>query len=117
MNNISNPFKSQPTPLVSLFVVVTSILCAVFIYQKFFSSGVIDFSPAMLWVGVAIPAGIFGCIFLQFRATQRTTHAAQNVHSRIVELETASRVGDDPRRAPKPNLDRPLPEKDPFENL
>jgi hypothetical protein len=109
--------NTQPTPLVALFAVVTTLLAASFVYQKFFSAGVIDFSPAMMWLAVAIPAGIFGCIFLQVRAAERTQQVAQQVHARITELESESRGGIDSRRASSPNLDRPITNKDPFENL
>jgi high-affinity Fe2+/Pb2+ permease len=117
MNNLSKSFKSEPPPLVSLFVVVTSLLCAVFIYQKFFSSGVLDFSPVMMWVAIAIPVGIFGSVFLQIRSTQRTQKVAADSNTRIAALEAELRIGNETRRTTKSNLDRPLPEKDPFENI
>ena len=117
MKSILKSFKTQPTPLVSLFIVITTLLSAIFVYQRFFSSGVIDFGPVMMWLAIAIPAGIFGSIFLQLRASERTQQLAREVHASIAELEAESRLRDDSRRTPKPGLDRPLPEKDPFENL
>lgn len=116
MKQNSNLFKAQPTPLVSLFVVITSLLCAVFVYQHFFNSGVIDFSPVMLWVAVAIPVGVFGSVFLQVRASNRAQVADEQGRARVLALKSELRI-DDGRRTTSPNLHRPLPEKDPFENL
>ena len=118
MNEFSKSFKSQPTPLVSLFIVVTTLLTAVFLYQYFFSTGVIDFGPIMIWLAVAIPTGIFASVFLQIRATQRAQQLAQQVHASVAQLQGESRFGSDPRRAATATeLNRPLPQKDPFENL
>lgn len=117
MNAFFKSFKTQPTPLVSLFIVVTTVLSAIFIYQHFFSTGVIDFAPIMTWLAVAIPVGIFASIFLQIRTTQRAQQLAQQVHASVAQLQSDPRTGNDPRRASNPTLNRPLPEKDPFENL
>ena len=122
MKSIFKSFNStQPTPLVSLFAVATTILSAIFVYQWFFNAGVFDFAPMMIWLAVAIPAGIFGCIFLQVRSVQRNRDVAQQVHARIAEMEIQSKraavAATDSRGSSKPNLNRPLPEKDPFENL
>jgi hypothetical protein len=117
MNELSKSFKTQPTPLVSLFIVVTTILAAIFVYQYFFSTGVIDFAPIITWLAVAVPVGIFASIFLQIRATQRTHQLARQVHASVAQLQGESRTGSDPRRASNPTLNQPLPEKDPFESL
>jgi hypothetical protein len=118
MNAFSKPFKAQPTPLVSLFIVVTTLLGAIFLYQYFFNTGVIDFGPIMIWVAIAIPTGIFASVFLHIRAAQRAQQVAQQVHASVGQLQGESRFGTDPRRAATASeLNRPLPEKDPFENL
>ena len=109
-------FKTQPTPLVSLLIVITSVLIGTLVYQQFFSSGVIDLSGLKIWIAIAVPAGIFASVFLQTHANQRARQVAQKVHSSINQPE-ANRTGNDPRRTPKPSLDQSLPEKDPFENL
>lgn len=109
--------KTRPTPLVTAFALVTAILGAVLVYQQFSPFKIIDFGPMVGWLMVAVPAGIFGSIYLQVRAAQRTEAAAQQVHTRIAQLEAEARMPMDVRRAPKPNLNSPLPEKDPFENL
>ena len=109
---------THPTPLVSLFAVITTVLAGVFVYQKFFGSPVIDFGPIMTWVAIAIPVGIFGSVFLQVRASQRNQQVAQQVHARINELQANPRLSENPpRHSGTPRLDRPLPDKDPFENL
>jgi hypothetical protein len=105
--------RTQPTPLVSLFAVITSLLVGILIYQKFFGSEYFDFGPIMIWIAVAVPAGLFGAVFLQSRANAR----ARRIESKISQLEAESRRINDPRHAPQPDLDRPLPEKDPFENM
>lgn len=118
MNAVSKSFKAQPTPLVSLFIVVTTILAAIFAYQYFFSTGVIDFGPIMIWLAIAVPMGVFASVFLHIRATQRSQQLAQQVHASVAQLQTDSRLGADGRRAATAaGLNRPLPEKDPFENL
>ena len=122
MNSIFKSLKTtQPTPLVSLFAVTTTVLAGIFTYQWFFSTGIIDFAPGMSWLAIAIPAGIFGCIFLQLRATNRNREVAQQVHARISELEVQSKraavSAGDARHTSPAKLDRPLPDKDPFENL
>ncbi|HUS34222.1 MAG TPA: hypothetical protein VM680_02605 [Verrucomicrobiae bacterium] len=118
MNAVSKSFKAQPTPLVSLFIAVTTVLAAVFLYQYFFSAGVIDFGPIMIWLAIAVPTGIFASVFLHVRATKRAQQLAQQVHASVGQLQGESRFGTDPRRAATASeLNRPLPEKDPFENL
>ena len=117
MNPVSKSFKAEPTPLVSLFIVVTTLLAAIFAYQYFFSTGVIDFGPIMIWLAIAVPTGIFASVFLHIRATQRAQQLAQQVHASVAQLQSDSRLGTDPRRAAATELNRPLPEKDPFENL
>jgi hypothetical protein len=113
-------FKSlnatQPTPLVSLFAVITTVLAGAFVYQKFFGSPFIDFGPIMIWLAVAIPMGIFAAIFLQVRAGERTQQLARQVHASIAELQANPRL-EDARHAPGVTVQQPYPEKDPFENL
>jgi hypothetical protein len=118
MNPVSKSFKAEPTPLVSLFIVVTTLLSAIFLYQYFFSTGVIDFGPIMIWLAIAIPTGVFASVFLHVRSAQRAQQLAQQVHASVAQLQGESRFGADPRRAAAASeLNRPLPEKDPFENL
>ena len=74
--NFFKSFKTQPTPLVSLFIVITSVLIGTLVYQQFFNTGVIDFSAAKVWIAIAIPAGIFASIFLQSRPNRRTQQQA-----------------------------------------
>lgn len=109
--------STQPTPLVSLFAVVTTILAGVFVYQKFFGSPYFDFRPMMMWLLVAIPAGALGAIFLQVRASERARQAAKQVNAGIAELQANPRLTEDRRNPSQPSIDRTLPEKDPFENL
>src|SRR5687767_1915156 len=109
MNALSKSLKTQPTPLVSLFIVVTTVLSAIFVYQHFFSTGVIDFGPIMTWLAVAIPVGVFASIFLQIRTAQRTQQLAQQVHASVDQLQGNSRASNDSRRTSNPSLDRPLP--------
>jgi hypothetical protein len=109
--------SSEPTPLVSLFAVVTTVLIGVFVYQKFFGSPYFDFRPMMMWLLVAIPAGALGAIFLQVRASERARQAAKQVNAAVAELQSNPRLSENSRTSQQPTLDRPLPEKDPFENL
>lgn len=115
MNAVSKSFKAQPTPLVSLFIVVTTVLSAIFAYQYFFSAGVIDFGPIMIWLAIAVPTGVFASVFLHIRATQRTQQLAQQVHASVAQLQADPRLGG--RAATASGLNRSLPEKDPFESL
>ena len=86
-------------------------------YQKFFGTEYLDFGPIMIWLAIAIPAGLFGVIFLQVRAKQREK-PSRKAYPELCELQANPRLSENPRTiSPKPNLDRPLPEKDPFENL
>ena len=109
--------STQPTPLVSLFAVVTTILAGVFVFQKFVGSPYFDFGPIMLWIAIAIPAGIFGAIFLQLRAGARAEKNINPLPQTIVEIQSSPRLSKDSRHSGKPKLDRPFPDKDPFENL
>ena len=110
--------SSEPTPLVSLFAVVATLLIGVFVYQKFFGSPYFDFRLMMMWLLVAIPAGALGAIFLQVRASERARQAAKQVNAAAVaELHANPRLSENPRTASQPILDHSLPEKDPFENV
>jgi hypothetical protein len=109
--------SSEPTPLVSLFAVVATVLIGVVVYQKFFGSPYFDVRPVMMWLLVAIPAGALAAIFLQVRASERARQAAKQVNTAVAELQANPRVSEDPRRSTQPTLDHSLPEKDPFENL
>jgi|1185.fasta_scaffold231156_2 hypothetical protein len=118
---MKSPIKSlnstQPTPLVSLFAVVTTIIAAVFVYQKYFGTDFFDFGPIMIWLGIAIPAGLFGAVFLQVRANQRA-QASRQTPANLGEAPVNPRVSENPRTMiAKPGLNRPLPDEDPFENL
>jgi hypothetical protein len=118
MNSLLKSLKTPPNTLVTAFALTTALLAAVLVYQQFSPFKVIDFGPMTLWLKIAVPSGIFGTIFLHIRASQRTQRAAQEFQSRIAELEAEVRGGSiDPRHPAKPRLDRPLPDKDPFENL
>jgi high-affinity Fe2+/Pb2+ permease len=108
---------TQPTPLVSLFAVVTAVLAGVFIYQKFFGTEYLDFGPIMIWLAVAIPTGLFGIVFFHVRANKREKASSQ-AYAALSELQANPRLAENSRTTTsKPNLDRPLPDKDPFENL
>jgi hypothetical protein len=109
--------SSEPTPLVSLFAVVATLLLGVFVYQKFFGSPYFDIRPLMMWLLVAIPAGALGAIFLQVRASERARQSAKQVNTAVAELPANPRVSEDARRTTQPSLDHSLPKKDPFENL
>jgi hypothetical protein len=109
--------SAEPTPLVSLFAVVSTLLVGVFVYQKLFGSPNFDFRPMMMWLLVAIPAGALGAIFLQVRASERARQATKQANTAAAELQANPRLSEDRRRVTQPNLDHSLPEKDPFENL
>jgi len=108
---------AQVTPLVSLLAIVATILAGMVVYQKFSSSGAPEIGPLLMGLALAIPAAIFGGIFLQVRAADRAKKLAQSAHARMTDTEIESRILLDHRRSSRPHLDNPLPDNDPFENL
>src|SRR3954466_876653 len=128
MNSILKSLKLfQITAIIASFCFSITFLTAIYFFKQLSNSDLFDFTPILMLLAIAIPAAIFSIIFVQVRAADRSQAVAQQVHARIVELEsrgkpprataTTAATAADPRRASSPQLDRSTPTKDPFETL
>ena len=64
MNSVSKSFKAQPTPLVSLFIVVTTILSAIFLPLTFLTGFFGQNFDHLPFHSVAFMWAAFGCCII-----------------------------------------------------
>ena len=101
----------QAIALAAAVCMSIAFLTSIYFFRQLSNSDLFDFTPLLVLLAVAVPASIFGLVFVQVRANAELQAASKSTQLPVNFDALANRA------ASNVQLERPAPAKDPFESL
>jgi hypothetical protein len=110
MKTTSKNFTTEQIFSMSVSVCMSvAFIAAIFYLRRISNSDLFSYTPVLLLVALAVPAGVFGIAFLQRRAAPGPQ---SGIETKKTEMPSAFE-----RRGSKVELQSSTPTKDPFETF